>query len=68
MNEFVKHSLIWGTVLASVLCSLIWAIAWHSVATKREAMKAGLIQKPRVVYSEHEIGTYWTKPGLEQSK
>lgn len=56
MTEAVRLSLIWGTVLGAVLCSLIWAVAWYSVATKRAAM--GFVQMPFVT----ETGAYWVKP------
>lgn len=44
MSDDVKSSLIWGSVIASVLCSVIWAEAWH----KTEALKATLEGGPSV--------------------
>lgn len=44
MSDDVKFILIWGSVIASILCSAIWAEAWH----KTEALKATLESGPSV--------------------
>lgn len=57
MSEETKQVVVISTALASVLCSLIWAIAWYHISEFSVPVSKGYTQKA-VPYTYHKV---WVK-------